>query len=185
MNVEGPGRSVRDPDQARRLLALAMSQPTRNTITLLTCAALAACGGSTMIDSQRVAPVPSPITALAVVSQVGARGELAGPSFDRALQEGAAACGVRASVTPQLPPGAASVLLVTWTGGNKDRYGSVRSVRYEATLFESPSQRVLWRAELSLIVDARSSSDRASATLAHDLLAKLRRDQITPRCTTG
>jgi hypothetical protein len=129
--------------------------------------------------------VPAPLTTLTVVSQVGAHGELSRAVFERALLQGAAVCGLRVSVTPQLEPGASVALTMTWGGSNQERFGSVRSIRYKATLFEPPSQRVLWQADLSLMVDTRSSTDRRAEALARDLLAKLRRDHLTSPCTTG
>ena len=145
----------------------------------------AACGGGTRIDSARVAPLSAPLTSITVLSQVGARGELAGPAFEGALLQGAAACGVHASVARDLPPDASTALTVTLDGNTKDRYGNMRSLHYKATLFETPSRRLLWQADLSLVVDVRSSTERPAEALARDLLARLRRDQVTPACPTG
>jgi hypothetical protein len=163
-----------------------MRECRRTVLRFLQAAVLvtAACGGA-RIDSQRVATLPAPLTALTVLSQVGARGELAGAAFEGALLQGAAACGLRASVARQPEPNVPAALTVTWAGGTKDRYGSVWSLQYKATLFETPSQRLLWQANLSLIVDTRSSTDRPAEALARDLLARLRRDHLAPPCTAG
>src|SRR5688500_14733813 len=104
-----------------------MRECRRTVLRFLQAAVLvtAACGGGARIDSQRVATLPAPLTALTVLSQVGARGELAGAAFEGALLRGAAACGLRASVARQLEPNVPAALTVTWAAGTKDRYGSV------------------------------------------------------------
>jgi hypothetical protein len=129
---------------------------------------LVACGGAARIDSERVG-AGAPVAALAVVSDLGARGELDGAAFAQAL----GAC---------TAPGEAK-LIVTWAGSAQDRRGTVRSMHYRATVTVAGQLR--WRAELALTVDARGSTERAAAQLARELIARLVSDQVLSACANG
>lgn len=150
--------------------------------------AVEGCGPSTTIVSTRSLESTEKLSSVFVLSQV----EVSADRFEKELVQTAAACGVRVGVAHMsrldLDPAIhlermkefdpRHVLLLKQAGGIT---GADHWDYYDAHLFEMPKKPV-WRADVRLHRDGTLFGD-PGATLAMDLLRKLRDDRFIPPCS--
>lgn len=164
-------------------------------IRVMVAAALCAgCAASTTIKSNRDPAFHDKVAELFVISQVGSDGETSAKRFEDELPRMAKVCDIRLGVSRmsnlELSPdahleemktfGAKYVLLMKLIGGTTQNGGFV-AARYDAQLMEPPTSKLLWRADIELRNNLAGRGDEA-ATLAWDLLRKLKADGITSPC---
>ena len=152
------------------------------------------CGAATVIESRRAPDLTETLNEVFVISQVGSRGELDTPGFEKALLETGRECGIRIGISSasrlELDPsvheermkafGGSYVLTVDLIAESlvDDK---VKGVYYDARLYRREPKKIVWRADVHL-TRGNVLAGGAGEILATDLLRRLSADAVVKAC---